>query len=231
MDRQVVCPRCEKQIRVTEVELAQKRAFCALCDARFDLLAEMLGDGDPMRSLEVYTPRALGRPPTSYMALEDGVALVIGQGAPTLTWVVPTALAGVGTALMAYSMLSLSHAFAGFVWMAGIAVAICALVGGRAHMQARGREQVRVAGRELVWRRQLLYGRWRVDRVAVTDVQRVRMREVASTPAQQPMPTRYHVEVQIGGREPLLIGRGLHMSQAAAEWLCEWLERGLAQAR
>src|SRR5262249_2368582 len=68
VERRTNCPRCFASIRLTRDELANKRGFCALCDARFDLLPEMLvGDG-PLRSLTMIQAADLAQPPTSRMA-------------------------------------------------------------------------------------------------------------------------------------------------------------------
>ena len=64
-----------------------KRGFCAVCDARFDLLTELfIGEG-PMRSLIVPQVAEMSKPPTSKMReVEPGHfilgedPLIIGQG-------------------------------------------------------------------------------------------------------------------------------------------------------
>jgi hypothetical protein len=64
IERRIQCPSCAREIRLTEAELADKRGFCALCDARFDILPDMLVGSGPMRALAV--PRVvlnLNEPP------------------------------------------------------------------------------------------------------------------------------------------------------------------------
>src|SRR5512138_1471119 len=53
MEREVHCPQCGQPIRMTEQKLAIKRFFCGACQARFDILPELVVGEGPMRHLTV----------------------------------------------------------------------------------------------------------------------------------------------------------------------------------
>src|ERR1051325_9846618 len=86
VERRTNCPRCGESIRLSREELADKRGFCALCDARFDLLPEMLVGEGPLRSLEHVQAADMAKPPTRHMK-EIAVAgepprYLLGQAGP-----------------------------------------------------------------------------------------------------------------------------------------------------
>src|SRR5215813_8370638 len=81
IERTAKCPQCGRPVRLTEDELVAKRGFCAVCDARFDVLPDLLvGDG-PMRSLMVPQVAALSKPPTSKLQEVEGRFMVGRIGA------------------------------------------------------------------------------------------------------------------------------------------------------
>src|SRR5262249_54188605 len=75
IERTAACPQCGRMVHLTEPELVTKRGFCAVCDARFELVPDLfVGDG-PMRSLTV--PRLGEHQPAPSRMKEIGGRFVI----------------------------------------------------------------------------------------------------------------------------------------------------------
>ncbi len=250
MERSIACPSCGENIRLTREELAQKRGFCALCGARFDLLPEMLiGDG-PHRSIPVVPAADLPKPPSSRIddATKDDVpAIVLRQAGPRWIAALPLAFTAVwlGVVGLGFSTSVLGRGFA----TRGLPVHHVTsppflplfflpffLIGGLIFCTALfaivGREEVRFDGEQLVRRRGI--GRLvREKRIALGPIQSFQVAQTTGNRFGQfrmnfgQAPMWWTVKALTPGQDSLALGEGLGYDEEAMQWLARRLERSL----
>src|SRR5262245_35675916 len=106
IERTAKCPQCGRPVRLTEEELMSKRGFCAVCDARFDLLPELfIGEG-PMRSLVVPQVAEIAKPTTSRIVEEAGCFILRPTGAPRILLFGMSLLAAFALTMVAFVVSS-----------------------------------------------------------------------------------------------------------------------------
>jgi hypothetical protein len=77
LERRVKCPQCRREIRLGEAELADKRGFCAFCDARFELLPDhFLGNG-PLREVPLARAQLTVGPPPSVRLRDESPTVLL----------------------------------------------------------------------------------------------------------------------------------------------------------
>lgn len=198
-----------------------KRGFCAVCDARFDLLPELfIGEG-PMRSLMVPQAAELSKPPTSKMReIETGHFLVKQAGANSMT--------------VAFALTSVMFTFGGILMLLGrgprffgvTMLTMAGLIGVICAWFAASSEEVRVEAGRIIVRRGI--GRFvRTTQRPLADIERFSVSSLATSNNQ----VFRVVKGIIPGEDPLVIGAGLGHSEEAMTWLARRLEKALREVR
>lgn len=199
------CPHCGGEIRLTAEELADKRGFCAMCDARFDVRPELL-DPLPYRRLArvelALTPEP---PPSPTVKVRD-------EGGDT-TIVLRHRARWPGVLLAPLCVAW---------WAAGIASGVVLGVVGVLLSLVTvwflvGREEVVLGDRTLLWRRAV----GPLSLTAATDVTEIQ--DVVSFRGRD---SRAVALIRPTGH-PLLVGRGLDLEGDVLDWLARRLRLAL----
>lgn len=246
IERTATCPECGRAVRLTEQELLVKRGFCAVCDARFDILPELLLGEGPLRTLEVVQVSDSAQPPTRYMRV------LPTKGDETHIRIRPrprvrSFILGAGFSVWFASIFpAFWHVF-GRIWghgplflllFVGMVGGMGAL-GGKALFHLAGVEEVTIEGRHLR-RRRSLFGLGFTQSVPLEEVERFVVKDAVQSPFDRTNTLRHSyprldqpkmVQLIRRGEEPLRIGADLGHSEEAMNWLCRRLERGLRLAR
>jgi hypothetical protein len=221
-ERRVECPQCRRETRLSEAELAAKRGFCALCDARFDLLGDMVLGGGPMR--EQLVPRvalALAPLPSDRVSVESLApdAAIVLRPRRTSRDLLLFLFWAVGMVSWALSILADGA-------MPGLSFALCNLVTGVSLLH------------QVIWRRtyrerltvhpgELRIERW--DRLWRRGTERVALGGVVELKVCPAPETALLVASTL--TPPISVGQRLGLDATDAEWLRNALTARLAAVR
>jgi hypothetical protein len=233
LERRVRCPQCAREIRLSEAELADKRGFCAFCDARFGILADtFIGDG-PMRELPVSRVALVAQPPTSArVGLESAAPDAAVRLTPERTW----------------SLVGFTACWCGFliIWYAGafsrhdspllmklfpiLHVAVGFYLVGKVVWMFVGHERIAIAGGRLEVTRSLGGHVFARQALPLAGVVRLTVRQEEKQHKGTTTITHY-VTVASSTEPPVRLGRSIGLDADDAEWLRAALEARLQRAR
>jgi hypothetical protein len=223
VDRRARCPSCARLIRVTEDELVEKRGFCAVCDARFDITPERLEGATPHRENALVPVRPVppslpsGRLVVTREANGEAQLVVRGSKLPGL-------LTAPVSALLCWKLID------GLYWyglspMDLLLIPVVALAVGLPLWSLFGRERLRVHAGGLTWTRELLGVRLARREAAGSATLTVEhpgeVGGLASGPAT-------YLRVRADGQLALEVGHGLLLGASDAAWARGWLSATLS---
>jgi hypothetical protein len=228
MNQRTSCPRCGESIRLTREELADKRGFCTLCDARFDLRYEMMVGVGPLRLLPFVQAVELAAPS---IRSNRRMMEITAPGRPTRYMIRPVpwlsnamlpANQHWGTALLAGGLFG-KAAF--FPTAALLLLSLLFSLFGREEVVLDGEHLTLCRGIRWLSRKtrvpfQSIEGFSVISRVGVPSLRSERLRSPGAL-----------IQVLRAGQEPLQIGAGLDHDENAMQWLSDRLEHAVHIAR
>ena len=197
-----------------------KRGFCAVCDARFDLLPELfIGEG-PMRSLMVPQVAELLKPPSSKIREVRPNDFLLQ---PAARQAAPFLLISLVLAVIAFG-IAMGHAplFVPIVFVAAAMSFAIAMT-----WNFGSSEQITITRDEFVVSR----GVGKLRRTIRRPLNCIEGCIVSNQLARNTQVMSYVVKVLIPGEDSLVIGQNLGHSEEAMAWLARRFEKALREAR
>ena len=238
MERDVHCPQCGRLIRSTEQKLAIKRGFCGACQARFDILPELVVGEGPMRQLTVAEVQLSPAPsPSKRMEVTETESEVSVDLRPDrAAGTVPAVFSALGLAYLVLCGVDILF-FHGSAYqnLVLLLVGILWLVyyGPRAMWPLFGRERVRIDRASVVHEVALEpFVRWRAEPMT---------QPFAATTSHKPQNkwslsprsdgNEWTVSLMTEGERAVEIARGAKLSENEADWLFDFIIVRIGQVR
>jgi hypothetical protein len=237
----VACPGCRENIRLTEEELETARGFCAICEARFDVTADVVSGEGPFRVAEAALALVPTTPPSGRIAVREtdgGSEIAIRPGPMPARLVFRAASAAPALVVpIVAPMLGFSPFVVVFMGVVLIPVCVFNYPTARRYLRAIAREKLTVDAHGFVIERRIL-GWPRRRRIAFADVQKAQVVDrppdiqfYASWSKKEEEPPIPHAELVLRGGETIVLAHGMHHDRVTLEWIVATIERAARRAR